>query len=214
MYSFTNEELAVRIKDGESSLISTLWEQVKRFAQLQASKFYNKHYNKCKVWGVELDDLEQEAFLGILDAVQGFEAEKGFKFLTYATYHLRKRFYSSLKLDRAEGKRPNPISLDKTLYTDDNGNNVTLLHTLADQRAEIDKLIDRIYIRDISKSLKEALNELPIRQRQVAINCFCRGLSYSEYGRNCGVTSISVRQAWQRALRRLKKNPKIVICAY
>jgi RNA polymerase sigma factor (sigma-70 family) len=51
--------------------------------------------------GLPLEDLRQEALLGLLDAAKSYAASKGAGFATYATYWIKKRIIAAL--DR-EGK--------------------------------------------------------------------------------------------------------------
>lgn len=80
----SNEELAVRIKAGidvpENML--QLWEQTKSFIHAVAL-----HYQGY----ADIEDLEQEGYLALYDAVDGYSQEQGCKFLTYAKYWLRQR---------------------------------------------------------------------------------------------------------------------------
>lgn len=46
--------------------------------------------------GVDLDDLIQEGLLGLLDAAGHFDETKGYKFITYAVYYLRRNFNQAL----------------------------------------------------------------------------------------------------------------------
>lgn len=82
--SMSNEELAVRIKAGidvpENML--QLWEQTKSFIHTVAL-----HYQGY----ADIEDLEQEGYLALYDAVDGYSQEQGCKFLTYAKYWLRQR---------------------------------------------------------------------------------------------------------------------------
>lgn len=74
----TNEELVFRIHAGEDPVESMeqLYRQVKTLIHLIARRFLG-----C---GVDLEDLEQEGFLALYDAVAGYDLEKGVKFSTYA----------------------------------------------------------------------------------------------------------------------------------
>lgn len=212
----TNEILVIKIQSGDTSLMLTLWEQVERFAKQQAAKFFYNHSDRCAAMGVELEDLQQEAFLGVHNAVEGYNADKGVKFLTYAAYHLMSRFYSAVKLNRAEGKRPTPVSLDEPTLTNDNGEAVSLMNAIPDQTAqkELDEVIERVYMNEIGATLQRVLDCLPPIQRETAVNCFCYGLSYAEYGRQRGVNRVTIRQSAERALRNLRANPEIVTCSY
>lgn len=80
----TNEELVTRIQAGidvpENML--QLWEQTKAFIHTVAL-----HYQGY----ADLDDLEQEGYLALYDAVDGFREELGCRFLSYAKHWMRQR---------------------------------------------------------------------------------------------------------------------------
>ncbi len=81
----TNEELVRRIQAGEDGSLgmAELYEQTKAFIHAIAGK-----YQGC---GVDLEDLEQEGFLGLYDAVAGYNPQMGVKFLTYAKLWIRQK---------------------------------------------------------------------------------------------------------------------------
>ena len=77
----SNEELVERIKQGENSLMSDLYMNCRRFI------IAIKHI------GIEqaedYEDAMQDAYFGLYEAVKGFDESKGYKFLTYAKYHIQ-----------------------------------------------------------------------------------------------------------------------------
>ena len=80
----TNEQLAARIRSGENvgNNMAALYDQVKDFIHAMAYKYHGQG---------ELEDLEQEGFLALYDAIDHYEADKGVKFLTYASHWIRQR---------------------------------------------------------------------------------------------------------------------------
>ena len=80
----TNEQLVARIKAGEDVDINMLqlYEQVKRFIHAIAWKYQESG---------EMEDLEQEGYLALYPAIDGYDPEQGVKFLTYAEYHIKQR---------------------------------------------------------------------------------------------------------------------------
>ena len=80
----TNEQLAVRIRAGENvgNNMAILYDQVKDFIHAMAYKYHGQG---------ELEDLEQEGFLALYDAIDHYEADQGVKFLTYASHWIRQR---------------------------------------------------------------------------------------------------------------------------
>lgn len=75
----TNEELVIRIKAGidPAENMLALYEQVKAFIHSIAWKYRGRE---------EIEDLEQEGYLALYDAIDGYDPEAGCKFLTYAEY--------------------------------------------------------------------------------------------------------------------------------
>lgn len=80
----TNEQLAARIRSGENvgNNMAALYDQVKDFIHAMAYKYHGQG---------ELEDLEQEGFLSLYDAIDHYEADQGVKFLTYASHWIRQR---------------------------------------------------------------------------------------------------------------------------
>ena len=88
----TNEQLAARIRAGEAvgENMAQLYDQVKDFIRSVAWKY--------KGLG-ELEDLEQEGFLALYDAIDHYEADQGVKFLSYAEYWIRQRMQRYLQVN-------------------------------------------------------------------------------------------------------------------
>ena len=80
----TNEQLVIRIKAGIDTAenMLTLYNQVKAFIHTIAWK--HRSYE-------DVEDLEQEGYLALYDAIDGYDPESGFKFLTYAEYWIKQR---------------------------------------------------------------------------------------------------------------------------
>lgn len=124
----TNEQLVLKIQAGETQFMGMLWEQVERFALQQIGKFYSRHTDRCKSLGVDMENLRQEAYLILYGAIEGYNADKGVKFLTYANYHFIKCFYAAVGLHRATRKY-SEVSFDYAV--NDNGETVTLLSSVS-----------------------------------------------------------------------------------
>ena len=80
----TNEELVIRIKAGidHAENMLALYEQVKAFIHTIAWKYRGRE---------EIEELEQEGYLALYDAIDGYNPEAGCKFLTYAEYWIKQR---------------------------------------------------------------------------------------------------------------------------
>lgn len=80
----TNEELVIRIKAGidPAENMLALYEQVKAFIHSIAWKYRGRE---------EIEDLEQEGYLALYDAINGYDPDAGYKFSTYAKYWISQR---------------------------------------------------------------------------------------------------------------------------
>lgn len=78
----SNEELVERIKQGESSLMSDLYMNCRRFIIAIIKHIGIEQAEDC-------EDAMQDAYFGLYEAVKGFDESKGYKFLTYAKYHIQ-----------------------------------------------------------------------------------------------------------------------------
>lgn len=78
----TNEELVIRIQnkvDVAENMLQ-LWQQTKAFIHFMALRY--KGY-------AELEDLEQQGYIGLCDAVDGYRPEEGVPFINYAAFWIR-----------------------------------------------------------------------------------------------------------------------------
>lgn len=80
----TNEELVTRIKAGIDTAdnMLALWQQNRCYIHSIAKRYQGN---------AEIDDLEQEGYLALYDAIDGYNVDSGYKFLTYATRWVRQR---------------------------------------------------------------------------------------------------------------------------
>ena len=78
----TNEQLVTQIKAGENveENMEQLYNQVKSFIHTIAWKYRGSS---------ELEDLEQEGYLALYPAIEGYDPAAGYKFLTYAESWIR-----------------------------------------------------------------------------------------------------------------------------
>lgn len=78
----TNEQLVARIRAGENEAenMLALWQQNKRFIYKMAMKYQGY---------AEIEDLNQEGYIGLCEAVRHYEAEQGASFIHYAAFWIQ-----------------------------------------------------------------------------------------------------------------------------
>ena len=85
----TNEELAVQAQAGDKGAISQLWNQTRGIIFMILARYYNRNPERFARCGVTMDDLEQEGFFAVLEAVEAFNPAKGWKFTSWLNYPLQ-----------------------------------------------------------------------------------------------------------------------------
>ena len=116
VYLMTNEELATEIKQGSIDLLPELWEQIKLFIYKYCNRYFTLYGGSCTKAGADVDDLIQEGYFALLDAVQAYKPESGYKFITFMSYPLKNHLNTIIGIRTASGKNSalnNSMSLDK-----------------------------------------------------------------------------------------------------
>jgi RNA polymerase primary sigma factor len=138
--------------------------------------------NQYKNAGLPLEDLQQEALLGLLEAANSYDATKGAKFSTYAVWHIKKRILSALKKEMAH-------SLQAETFED---NQITVNN-------------EEVHIKssDWEKIIPSEMPPLEARLYSLLSNQ--EGLTLKEIAKNLDLTVERVKQIRNKAIRRIKR---------
>lgn len=182
----SNDELAV------------LWEQVEKFAAMQAGKVARKLNGRG---GVTADDLYQSGFLALVAAAETHDPEKG-KFITWYGWHLKKAFAEAI------GRARNPLDLSSPLDDPIPGTeDLTTADTLSDPAAEqaFEDAEEKVWREKLHNDLETAMQALPDRQADVLRRRYYLGQSLAEAGEGLGITKGVARTAETNGLRTLRR---------
>ena len=112
-----NEELVALTQAGDTGQIMPLWANMRRLAFKEAGRWAAANRN-----GVELEDLGQEAFIALLEAVGTFDSGVGARFSTWYMVYLKGAFTAACGM-RTQRDRLDPLagaaSLDAPASADD-----------------------------------------------------------------------------------------------
>jgi RNA polymerase primary sigma factor len=126
-----DEEVALfyKVKQGDQRAVERLTQCNLRFVVSVAKTFVN---NNPEI----LLDLIQEGSLGLIHAIRDFDVTKGFKFISYAVWHIRQRIL--LYLSQNKTIKP-PTGIDSTEYT------IKKIHDKLETRLERKPTPDEIF---------------------------------------------------------------------
>lgn len=108
-----NLELARQLKLGDTKARQTMIEGNAGFAYKRAIKYAGKN----RGWShIDDDDILQSAMLGLIDAVDRYDPEKGFAFTTYAHFWIVKRIDEEISANHWNTMRPPRNMMRSFLY--------------------------------------------------------------------------------------------------
>lgn len=199
----SNEELALAIQAGQQELLPELWEQVRRLCH----KITSKYQETAALNGAyDRDDLMQEAYLGMVEAVQRFDPSAG-AFTTILDYSVRKGCRALLGLrGRRRDEHYNTASLDAPLADSEA---FTLQDTLADDT--LPGMTDQLELEDLQRDVRQAVDKLPERMKDVTASYYLQGEPTPAIAERLGTTRQNTNQIRQEALRRLRRDPELAI---
>ncbi len=197
-------ELALAAQGGDSSTVAALWESVEGFIRWQARRRFHTVGN---VGGAEVDDLVQQGFFGLVEAINDFNPERG-NFLALLSFHLLKVFAEAEGFRGGKDPLNGAASLDEPLgeiYGDDSEQ--TRADLIPDQRAEaaFTGAEQKLFIQDLHRTLTKALDALSPAQREIIKARYFEGRTLKRVGEERGITASRARQIEGDALRKLRQ---------
>lgn len=152
----TNEELAARIQSGEVELIPTLWRQVERFVWSRASRVMTAIETRADL---DTADLYQCGFFALLNAVDGFDPERG-SFVSYLALCLKTEFADATGIRGRKEPCVHAVSLSQPIGEDEDGElgDLTEDPTGGAALAAVDR---KVWREQLHAALEAVLSELP-----------------------------------------------------
>jgi RNA polymerase sigma factor, sigma-70 family len=210
----SNEELALKIKEGEADFLTDLWSQVEKLISHKAYSYFTRFPELCANTGVTVEDLYQVGFFALCEAVEAYDPKSGYTFTTYLKYPFMNQVN---KLVNLRTSKTDPLdsssSLDAPIgYDFSNDGSETLLaglieDPLADEALEI--LIDEDYNASLRLALDKAINSLPERRADIIKGRFFEGLPQGKLAEKHNISQSRVRTLERESLRALKRRQEL-----
>ena len=198
----TNEELAQAIQQGEQ-LFPQLWEQTRLFIFQAANSYFRRLEARCTASGVTVEDLCQEGYLALVDAVTAYDGE--YKLLTWLKYPLLNHF-NALVGYRQRNMAPlnRAQSLDAELPGTEG---FTIADTIPDPMAA-EAFLDAeeaLFIADLRRDLERVIDTLTPARAEAVRGTFFEGLTLAQLAAKSTVGPEQIRQRRAQGLRDLRK---------
>ncbi len=214
----TNEKLALLIAEGDSEeLLPILWEKMRKLFRLWANKFYTGHKVRCDLCGVTNDDLRQEGFFALLEAVKAYSnrpaEQKELKFSSFCHYPFKNRAAAliGMKTQQSRNEPLNDISrvsLDECLESSDGSeSNNTLGDIIPDTAAELPfRTIENVSFASVVRQVVKHELADDNAALKVIEKHYYDGETYAQIGEDLGLTRSRIHQITADAMRILRKS--------
>jgi RNA polymerase primary sigma factor len=187
-------EICQRIKSGDQSAISELVKHNLRFVIHTAKKYQNL--------GLTFEDLISFGNLGLYRAVEKFDIDRGFKFITFAVWYIKSEITTAINELSTQVRIPNSQDSDNYDFKSEDANLST-------------NDVSRFDKSDLMTELKMVLNCLSSEEYDYITRFYGFGYEFAQSIDDIAeVMSLSnerVRQVIRKAERRLKSHPNLDI---
>ena len=192
-----DEELILRIRDGEEKITDYIMEKYKNLVRSKAGSMY--------ILGADREDLIQEGMIGLFKAIRDYDIGRDASFATFADLCVARQMYTAVQA--AGRKKHAPLNSYVSLYAG-NGSDKTeeekkLLDSLVsrDEQNPEELLIDRENVERIEKAIESELSSF---ERQV-LDLYLTGMKYTEIASVLGKDDKSTDNALQRCRSKIRK---------
>lgn len=199
----TNEELSLAAQAGDQNALFALWEQCRGLIYVIAKRRYSGLELGGTAHGVDMDDLMQSGFLGLVDAVGRYDPKKDFLFNSYLTNCLKTAFSEALGA-RKRDPLSTAVSLEMPLGDDPEGD--TLEAVVPNPENNIEDAAERIFREQLHNTLEAALSECPTAQERALRLRFYNGLYATQVAAVLGLKYSEVQRLINNGLQKLRRH--------
>jgi len=204
------ETLAIKAQAGNREALARLWEAVKRLLYQKAHSFYI-HYgpDACAQHGVTLEDLQQECYFALLDAIRAYQPEKGYKFTAYLSYPSKNRFRACMGiLSTHRNALDYADSMNRPADEEGDTESGDLIPD-PQAAAELEAVDTREEQRFYSAVLETACAPLSFLQKEILKRVYRDKQTRPQIAQALQVTSETVRREEAKALRTLRGDSRV-----
>lgn len=196
----SDEELIVRLRDGESAITDYIMEKYKNLVRSKAKSMY--------ILGADREDLIQEGMIGLFKAIRDYDTGRDASFFTFADLCVSRQMYTAIQA--AGRQKHTPLNTYISLYAGsfdndsaEKGEEGELINSVVSQseRNPEEVLIDRENVELLERAIDKELSGF---EKQV-LDLYLTGMKYSQIARVLGRDDKSTDNALQRIKTKLKK---------
>lgn len=152
---------------------------------------------------VEADDMISVGAIGLIKAIDSFDAEKGVKLATYASRCIENEI---LMLIRVNKKHKDNVSLDLPVANNDGGDDILIMDMIADESEPLDEKLNNIFIYERVQNVVDS--KLSPREREVIAKRYGLNgekiLTQKELAKQIGISRSYISRIEKKSIETIK----------
>ena len=191
----SDEELILRLRDGDGRVMDFILEKYKGRVRSKAKSMY--------LLGADGEDLIQEGMIGLFKAVRDYDPGRDASFYTFADLCVSRQMYTAVQASSRKKHMPlnRSVSLNAEGMDKDGEGEIRLAVPDARERSPEDMVIDRENLEQLESVIEKELSPL---EKQV-LDLYLTGMGYAQIARVRGRDGKSTDNALQRIRGKLRK---------
>lgn len=192
----TDEELMVRLRDGENNITDFIMDKYKNLVKKKAQSMY--------ILGADSEDLIQEGMIGLFKAVRDYDCGRDASFCTFADLCISRQMYTAIQ---AAGRQKHiPLNTYVSFSTgssnpEENGSKDLESVITGSKMNPEDLFIDKENLENLERMIEQELSDF---EKQV-LDLHLTGMSYTQIARVLNRDDKSTDNALQRIKGKMKK---------
>lgn len=196
---YSDEELMIRLRDGENGIMDFLMEKYKDLVKNKAKSMY--------ILGADSEDLIQEGMIGLFKAVRDYDSGRDASFYTFADLCISRQMYTAIQASRRQKHIPlnTYVSFYATAqenreHSEEDAALVNILRLKSEQSPE-EMVIDKENVEQLEKMIEKELSSF---EKQV-LDLYLTGMRYTQIAKVLGRDEKSTDNALQRIKTKLRR---------
>ncbi len=194
----TDEEIIVKIRNGEEEALSYLINKYIDLVNMKVGKYF--------IIGAEKEDIIQEGLIGLYKAIKTYNTEIKNSFKTFANMCIERQIITAIKTSNRQKHMPlnSYLSLNIAAYDNNEENGEELIDKI--NNGIVEDPLDTIMKEEHYKEIENAIDEHLSKFEKKVLAGFIKGESYVRIAEKLDAPVKSVDNAIQRIRKKAIKN--------
>lgn len=194
---YSDEELLIRLRDGESGITDHIMNKYKNLVRSKAKSMY--------ILGADSEDLIQEGMIGLFKAIRDYDSGRDASFFTFADLCVSRQMYTAVQAAGRQKHAPlnTYISLYANMSGQEDGEEREMMNAIISQAEKNPEelLIDRENLELLEKAIDKELSGF---EKQV-LDLYLTGMKYTQIAKVLGRDDKSTDNALQRIKNKIRR---------